>query len=126
MIGEGIVMSENNFYSVDKLVEFGMGMAVANQMVNSMNVSLNQMMIPGAGSSANSGTESIYYAVLDNKASGPYSLTELIKLLEEKKIAKETYVWKPGMREWGLTENIDEIRRNVAGINLTELDKIKE
>jgi hypothetical protein len=39
-------MGENNFYSMDKLVEFGMGVAIANQMT-----------IPGAGKSMPINTE---------------------------------------------------------------------
>ena len=36
-------MSDNNFYSMDKLVEFGMGVTIANQMATSMNQTLNQI-----------------------------------------------------------------------------------
>lgn len=57
----------NDFYSMDKLVEFGMSMAIANQMVSSMNQSLNQMQIPGAGKAMPSNTENIYFAVINGK-----------------------------------------------------------
>lgn len=30
-------MDDNSFFSIDRLVEFGVGMAVANQMVRTMN-----------------------------------------------------------------------------------------
>lgn len=107
-------MSNNNFYSMDKLVEFGMGMAVANQMVNSMNQSLNQMSIPGAGKAMLNNTETVYYVVMNGKAEGPYSITEVSRLIAEKKVVKETYVWKPGMAQWDLVENIEELLRFVA------------
>ena len=41
-------MNDNNFFSVDRLVEFGMGMAMAQQMVNMMNKSMQQMYVPGS------------------------------------------------------------------------------
>ncbi len=103
-----------DFYSMDKLVEFGMSMAIANQMVSSMNQSLNQMQVPGAGKTMPTNAESIFFAVIDGKQSGPYSLTELSRLITEKKIVKETYIWKPGMPQWDLAENVSEVLRLVA------------
>lgn len=46
------------------LVEFGMGMAVANQMANSMNLALNKMTVPGAGKMGYDVTESIIDEIL--------------------------------------------------------------
>lgn len=99
---------------MDKLVEFGMGMTVANQMVGSMNQSLNQMAVPGAGKAVPNYIESIYYIILDGKSAGPFSLTELSRLIADKKVLKETYVWKPGMKQWDLAENISEVLKIVA------------
>ena len=107
-------MNDNNFYSMDKLVEFGMGMAVANQMVGFMNQSLNKMVVPGAGKAMPTYTESIYYVIMDGKSAGPFSLTELSRLIADKKVFKETYVWKPGMQQWDLAENISEVLTLVA------------
>jgi len=107
-------MNGDNFFSMDKLVEFGMGMAIATQMAKSMNQSLTQMEIPGAGKAMPNNTDSIYYVVLDGKSEGPFSLTELSRLIAEKKIMKETYVWKPGMAQWDLAENVSEVLRLVA------------
>lgn len=103
-----------DFYSMDKLVEFGMSMAIANQMASSMNQSLNQMQVPGAGRAMPTNTDNIYFVVIDGKQSGPYSLTELSRLITEKKIVKETYIWKPGMVQWELAENVSEVLRLVA------------
>lgn len=58
-------------------------------------------------------TETVYYAVLDGKQAGPYSLTEVARLIAEKRIVKETYVWKPSMAKWDLAENVDELLRLV-------------
>ena len=103
-----------DFYSMDKLVEFGMSMAIANQMASSMNQTLNQMQVPGAGKAMPTASDNIYFAVIDGSQSGPYSLTELSRLIAEKKIVKETYIWKPGMAQWELAGNIAEVLRLVA------------
>lgn len=103
-----------NFYSMDKLVEFGMSVAVAGQMMSAMNQSLNQMQIPGAGKAMPASPDNIYFAVIDGNQSGPYSLAELSRLISEKKIVKETYIWKPGMSQWELAENVGEVLRLVA------------
>ena len=106
---------ENNFFSTDKLVEFGMSMAIANQMASSMNQAMSQTQIPGAGSpQQRNNSETVYYAVIDNQSKGPYSISEISRLINEKKIVKETYVWKPGMTQWELAEKVDEILRLVA------------
>lgn len=67
------------------LVEFGMGMAVANQMANSMNLAINKMTVPGAGKTCSDVTESIYYVVMDHETSDPYSLTEMSGLIAAKR-----------------------------------------
>lgn len=108
-------MDESNFFSLDKLVEFGCGMAVATQMANSMNASLNQMQTPGVDyPMPKDPTSTIYYVVLDNKATGPFTLAELSKLISEKKVTGQTYVWKPGMTTWELAQNNTDVLKLVA------------
>jgi hypothetical protein len=41
-------MNNDNFFSVDRLIEFGMGMGIAQQMVNSMNNALQDAYLPGS------------------------------------------------------------------------------
>jgi hypothetical protein len=41
--------SDDEFYSVNRLVEFGLGLSVAEQMVKSMNSVMGSTFIPGAG-----------------------------------------------------------------------------
>jgi len=110
---------EKSFYSIDRLVEFGMGMAIAQQMVQSMNHAMQNMHIPGVsnpmqGNSLPVSYERVYYAVLEGKQAGPFSETELVRLINDKKVSKETYVWHVGLREWKTAENIPEILRLVA------------
>jgi hypothetical protein len=111
-------MNEDSFYSMDKLLEFGMGMAVAQQMVQSMNNTMQNMHIPGAQNPLNQAAraepERIYYVQLEGKQAGPFSGTEVGRLINDRKISKETYVWYPGLGEWKIAENVPEILRLAA------------
>lgn len=107
---------EHSFYSVDRLVEFGLGMAVARQMVQSMNQTMQNMYVPGAGNPMNppEPPRRVYYAVLEGKQAGPFSETEIARLINEKKVSMETYIWYPGLPGWKTAENIPEIMRLAA------------
>jgi hypothetical protein len=111
-------MNENSFYSVDRLLEFGMSMAVAQQMVKSMNEMMANMHIPGSMNHSQpfeqSTPDNIFYAIIDGKQEGPFSETEFARLIAGKKVVKETYVWKPGMIDWQLAGKIPSVLQIVA------------
>jgi hypothetical protein len=94
-------MNENSYYSIDRLIEFGMGIAIAQQMINTMNHAISQMQMPGSINQLQPVPVS-YYAMIDGLQAGPFSEQELSRLITEKKISKETYLWKPGMANWDL------------------------
>ncbi len=107
-------MDENSFFSLDKLVEFGLGMGVATQMANSMNQSLEAMRTPGVDNPMRPAESAVYYAVLEGKSAGPFLPTELSRLIADGKVSRTTYVWKPGMHQWERAENVSEVLRLVA------------
>jgi hypothetical protein len=111
-------MNENGFYSVDRLLEFGMSAAIAQQMVKSMNDMMANMHIPGFMNFSRpfeqSNQNNIFYAIIDGKQEGPFSETEFARLITNKKVVKETYVWKPGMINWQLAETIPSVLQIVA------------
>lgn len=111
-------MDESSFFSIDRLVEFGLTLGVATQMANSMNASLQAMKIPGARNPMlpNTLTEEdpLFYVVLDENPVGPLTTSELSRLITEKRVTKETYVWRPGMAEWQLAESVPEVLKLVA------------
>lgn len=111
-------MDESSFYSIDRLVEFGLTLGVATQMASSMNASLQTMQVPGARNPmrANALTDGqlLFYVVLDGKSVGPLATPELSRLIAERRVTKETYVWKPGMPDWQLAENVPEVLKLVA------------
>lgn len=107
-------MNNNDFFSIDKLVEFGLSTAIASQMVQTMNVALNKMSVPG-GPIQNFYQQPIfYYAIVDGAQIGPCAESEIISLINQGKIKNETYIWKPGMPSWLTAKEIPEILRLVA------------
>jgi len=107
-------MGNNNFFSIERLVEFGMGMAVAQQMVNTMNDAMTKMHIPGSMNPMQQPPQQFYYAMIDGKQAGPFSEQELSRLIAEKKVTKESYIWKPGLPKWEIAERLPEILKLVA------------
>jgi hypothetical protein len=107
---------ETSFYSIDRLIEFGMGMAVAQQMVGIMNQTMQTMRVPGAGNPLRPSEmpPRVYYALLEGRQAGPFSETEMARLINDKKLSKETYVWHTGLREWKTAENLPELVRLAA------------
>ena len=105
-------MDQSNFFSINNLVEFGMGMAIAQQMVQTMNHTIGNMNVPGSMPTQEQG--SLFYAVIENNQVGPLSQQDIAQLVKDKKIVNETYMWKPGMDDWDIAEKIPEILRIVA------------
>lgn len=106
-------MNDDSFFSVDRLVEFGLGINVASQMIKMMNEGLQQMYVPGADNPIKQ-QATVYYAILDNQQAGPFSESELSRLAADNKISASTYIWKPGMATWKLASDIPDVLRIVA------------
>ncbi len=107
-------MNDDSFFSINRLVEFGMGIAVAQQMVKTMNDAMSNMHIPGSMNPMQAPQQQFYYAVIDGNQTGPFSERELARLIAEKRIVKETYIWKPGLPKWEVAEKLPEILKLVA------------
>lgn len=108
-------MNTDNFYSIDRLVEFGLGIGVAQQMVNSMNHALQNSFTPGVMNPMGPPKPpSNLFLILDGKQAGPFSEEEVSRLITHGAVTKGTYVWKAGMPKWDLCENVPEVLKLVA------------
>jgi hypothetical protein len=94
--------------TMGKFMEISMGLGMGRQMVNMMNESMPK--IPSA-SQANPQSGRAYYAAIDGKQAGPFSETEIARLINDKRIGRETPVWFSGMKSWLNAENVPEIMR---------------
>ena len=106
-------MDNNSFFSVDRLVEFGLGMAMAQQMVGMMNQTMQTMQMPG-GIQKPQHTEQVYYIAINNSAVGPLNDKELVQLVMDNKVTKDTLSWIPGMLAWKPIEQVPEILKVIA------------
>ena len=106
-------MEDNSFFSIDRLVEFGLGLSVARQMVDVMYNTIQNAVIPGAAMPQQNRLNNLYCGI-DGKSTGPYTETEFMQLIAQKKVSKDTLVWKPGMSNWQTVENTPSVLRLIA------------
>ena len=107
-------MDDNNFFSIDRLVEFGMGMAMARQMVNMMNETMHQTYVPGSIQSMPRPMPQTYYVAIEGCQVGPLNDSEISQLVSQRKINKDTLGWVPGMETWMPIEQIPAILKVIA------------
>lgn len=103
-----------DFSSVERLMEFGLGIGLAQQMVNTMNYSMGNMAVPGVGVNYNQRPEVAYYAVIDNAQAGPINETELSTLIKAGKINGNTLMWTAGLAGWRTAREIPVINKYLA------------
>jgi len=130
------IYDERNFYSLDRLTKFGMSTAVAQQMVNSMNFTIQNMLNPGVLNSMQTPEQkqrleqklqelqergpqirildTVYYAIIDGEQAGPFCETEIGRLINTGRVCNKTYIWHTGLNEWTAAENIPAVVRLVA------------
>ena len=107
-------MNENSFYSIDRLVEFGMGMAMAQQMIQVMNQAMHQMYVPGSMQSMPAPQQQTIYVAINGQATGPLSESDFSRLVTSKQVTKDTLAWMPGMPTWKAIEQIPAILKTIA------------
>lgn len=108
-------MNDSNFFSIDRLVEFGLGMAMARQMVSIMNESMKNMYVPGSiQSMPTPQVASNIYVAIGNNPVGPLTEKEFAALVAEQKVTKETLVWSPGMLGWKPLQEVPSILKIIA------------
>lgn len=107
-------MNDQSFFSVDRLVEFGLSLGIAQQMVGMMNQYMQSMYVPGSIQAMPKPLSSTYFVVIDNQQAGPLNDCELMQLIAEQKVTKDTLAWMPGMLDWQPIEQVPEILKIVA------------
>ncbi len=107
-------MDDNSFFSIDRLVEFGLGFGIAQQMVGMMNQYMQSMYVPGSIQSMPKPITQVYYVAIDGKQIGPLNDSEICKMVSLHKITKDTLAWLPGLQDWQPIEQIPAILRLVA------------
>lgn len=111
-----MINDNNSFSTIDRLVEFGMGLAVAQQMVNTMNHCIGNMQVAGTGNALGQATSLVnksYYLIVNNAVAGPFSEKELYVLAKSHTLKSESLLWCTGMSGWTFARNIPEVMKIV-------------
>ena len=107
-------MNDYSFYSIDRLVEFGMGMAMAQQMVRGMNEAMQKMYVPGSINNLSAPQCPPIYVAIADKATGPLSEKEFSALVQEKAVNCNTLCWLPGQTGWKPIDQCPQLLKIIA------------
>lgn len=107
-------MDNDSFFSIDRLIEFGMGVAMAQQMVGMMNQTMRQMYVPGSIQTMPAAQPISFYVAINGQPVGPISESEFNQMVTNKQITKDTLAWMPGMLAWKPIEQIPAILKVIA------------
>lgn len=100
-------MSDQGFYaSIDKLVEFGVGLAIAQQMVATMNQVMQQSAIAGSPQAYRQTDQQAFYVVIDSAVVGPWSRQQVQAAILTGRLGHASYIWTPGMPQWARASDI--------------------
>lgn len=102
-------MYDGCYFSAERLVEFGIGMAVARQMVQMFETSMK-----AANTNAELQAEPVYYVEQLGKSIGPINKNELLQLVFSDKVDKDTLAWMPGMIAWQPIKDVPQILKLIA------------
>lgn len=97
-------MSDSGMF--DRVVEFGMGMAMCQQipqMMNAANAASNQPAPPPIPRAA------AYFLAIDGKQYGPFTVDQLRPFVPTGQINGQTLVWCQGMSAWEPAESRPDI-----------------
>ena len=104
--------NDNSFNSIERLMEFGMSMAVAQQMMQTMNHTLQNMTTPQIKNvNVPLPQPKQFYALVNDIPQGPFSENELSSHIVGKRISKETLVWLHGMPGWMQAQQVPEVAK---------------
>lgn len=103
-------MDNDSFNPLNRLMEFGLGMGVAQQMMNTMNVAMANMTTPGVERPLNGGGSQTY-ALVDNEPAGPLSEVELKALIANGRLTGQSLVWQPGLTEWTMAAKVPAVNK---------------
>lgn len=96
---------------IQKMMELGIGMSMMQQMPAMM-----EGVLPKPQSTDNTPIppdidERQFFIVVDNSQAGPFTEDELIKLIQNELIGKDTLVWKKGMPAWTKASLVPDVNR---------------
>ncbi len=112
-------MNEDFYGSIERLVEFGMSMKVADAMMNAMNQTMANMQMPNyqrvnqINMQSNVAVPPVpqkkYFVGIDNAPVGPLDADELKQKIALKEVTPETLIWYQGLPGWAQAKTLNEV-----------------
>ncbi len=87
--------NQNGGGAVSDMVGMGAGIAMGNQMMNSMNQAHNTATPPPVPEAQKS-----YFVAVKKKSEGPYMLDKIETMIQSGTLQRDTLLWTEGMEEW--------------------------
>lgn len=103
-------MSDQDLDVMKWLVDYGLSLALARQMVETMNYAQASARIPGVMNPLSPAPQS-YHVVVDGRVTGPLSGAELSRLIGEGRVDEATLVWRPGLARWQSAGETADVQR---------------
>lgn len=98
--------ADNATSGIERLMEFGIGIGIAQQMVKTMNHALNQSVVSGSPQANRNTDQQQFYVVIDNVVGGPWSRQQVQSAMLSGRLGRDSFVWTPGMAQWSRMEDV--------------------
>lgn len=107
--------NDSSFNSIEHLIEFGMSMAVAQQMIHTMNHAIQNIVTPQFNQVNVPLPNPIQiYALVNGIPQGPFTEQEFIGHILAYRVNKETLVWIYGMPGWMNAQQVQQVSKLFA------------
>ena len=110
---------EDSSHFIEKMMELGIGMSMIKQMPGMIEGAMPKPV--GAAPQAQGQTsvphplpskqEATTYIVAEGSQAGPFTEQELVKLIQNDLLKKETLVWKAGMANWTPAAQVPDVNK---------------
>lgn len=107
-------MNDDSQLSINRMMEMAMGFSMASLFHKAMETTYANTLPMFNNNEINTPPRYLY-AIINGQQVGPFSPGELMEQIRAGNVSSETYMWKPGMQEWKMAKDIDNI---TPGIDL--------
>jgi len=104
----------HDFSALERLMEFGLGLSIAQQMVGTMNQVMQQSVMTGSLSANRRSDQQPFYVVIDGAIGGPWSRQQLQAAFLSGRLTSDTFCWTQGMAQWARAGDIGYFHQPVA------------
>ena len=102
------------YYSIERLVDFGISMAVAQQMISGFQQAMVQAPNSQLTSMPQAAVGRIYFALVNSEQVGPLSGHDIIRMVRDNEITASTLLWAAGSPTWMAASAFPEVMSVVA------------